>query len=563
MVLIMAHVPMAELKNIGQATVTGDDLTTHADNVIPAIMNEFVFVNGQYQPEKMIDSGKWQRVRMIYSSLKSSLRLQMLENSANCEWQLLAKDGIYVSEAPRSIGDTVYMGPGNRVDMVMRCAQGGSMTLGSVNVDNDDFAQTEIITFSVMTSASAADGDLPRFHPYRPDYLADLYNSAASNVATNYVNFQGVAGSCTINGLAWDGGVTPVGHVETGSIQQWQVSGNDRHPFHLHVNSYQLGSLTGSTNGFHEEGDWHDVLLRPGNLGVGHYYFSVDTFVTKSVIHCHFLTHEDLGCMGYFDHTNDQTPVTTGLTGQAMTCSGASTGTDVYTASCNRVTTNDTPSMTPTMNTGASMTPTMNTGASMTPTMHTGASMTPTMHMNDYSDFVPQVVEFNNLTSITARRNKEEWLTESAGVCKDRKVKRFNVLSIKSVIQAPHFEMLNMVLDVQHRKQTIMRERAFLKLSIVDIDGNQAFNHEQNLFEETETLTHFIPAVNTTDNSVNENMKIGLQVNLTDANVPLSDMSDFFATVIEVGIRDGDVATAPKVYDCVRINSTGMKMDMP
>jgi hypothetical protein len=31
--------------------------------------------------------------------------------------------------------------------------------------------------------------------------------------------------------------------------------------------------------------------------------------------------------------------------------------------------------------------------------------------------YVPEVVEFGNLTFITARRNKFEWLTPSAGVC--------------------------------------------------------------------------------------------------------------------------------------------------
>ena len=262
---------MSELKIIGESSVTGDDLTTHPDNVFPAGGNpDGILVNGQNRPQKELESGKWHRVRMIYSSLSTSVRFEMGTNTAGCEWHLLAKDGIYVSEAPRPLDSsntgTVYMGPGNRVDVVMRCSGVGSMMMSAVAVDSTDVGQSEIMEFVVVTSSTTPDGDLPRFNPYRPDYLADVYT--ATNVVTQLVDFKGAPRSCAINDQPWDGS-TPSGYIETGSIQEWDVRGNARHPFHLHVNSYQLSAVSGSTDGFYQEGDWHDVVMTPGTVLVG------------------------------------------------------------------------------------------------------------------------------------------------------------------------------------------------------------------------------------------------------------------------------------------------------
>jgi hypothetical protein len=187
------------------------------------------------------------------------------------------------------------------------------------------------------------------------------------------------------------------------------------------------------------------------------------------------------------------------------------------------------------------------------------------------SMFIPQVVEFGNRTSITARRNKNEWLTAAAEVCANTTVRRFNVLSIKSIVETPSEDMLNILVDIQHRKQSIIRDRAFLKLSILnntstssggddmmDIYENPMFYHEQNLFEESAVLTHFIPAINSTDDTVVKNLKLGLQVNATEAGI----CNTALAVVIEVGIRDdGDDAAADreaKVYDCVLVHGSSV-----
>ena len=254
----------------------------------------------------------------------------MTTNTADCEWFLLAKDGIYVENAPRDFGDTVYLAPGNRADVVLRCSSAGEVVLGSTNTAAGQVQQTNIVTLTVTASSAEAEADLPQFTPYRPDYLADLYTTTQATTDFSLL-FGRANGGCTINSVSWDG-TTALGSIETGSIQEWTVRGNDKHPFHLHVNSYQLKGVTDSS-GYFAAGDWHDVSYPPDSVSIDSYLFAVDSFVTKSVIHCHFLPHEDMGCMGYMQHTGDE-GATTGLTGHPMSCLGPSTGTDEYYSNC-------------------------------------------------------------------------------------------------------------------------------------------------------------------------------------------------------------------------------------
>jgi FtsP/CotA-like multicopper oxidase with cupredoxin domain len=330
MVLLMADTPVTNLieKYICE---TGDDLFTSPDNVYTQD-DEFVLVNGQYQPTGSVNQGEWTRLRLIFSGLSVALELQMTTNTAECEWFLLAKDGIYVEGAPRKLGDTVFLGPGNRADVVMRCSAVGEVVLGSTNTASDQAQQTNIVTLTVEASTASPDQDLPQFTPYHPDYLADLYTS--TNTSTFDLSFAFGGGGCTINGESWDGS-TSLGSMEMGSIQEWTVSGINKHPYHLHVNSYQLKDVT-DDSGYFKDGDWHDCLYPPSGVSVDKTLFAVDSYVTKSIIHCHFLPHEDKGCMGYMQHTGDH-GATTGLTGHAMWCLGTSTGSAEYYNNCTLV----------------------------------------------------------------------------------------------------------------------------------------------------------------------------------------------------------------------------------
>eukprot|EP00811_Abedinium_folium_P026620 NODE_3943_length_1958_cov_4.578919.p2 GENE.NODE_3943_length_1958_cov_4.578919~~NODE_3943_length_1958_cov_4.578919.p2 ORF type:complete len:300 (+),score=81.21 NODE_3943_length_1958_cov_4.578919:72-971(+) len=64
---------------------------------------DFWLVNGLYRPVVTIAPGEWQRWRLIYAGYSDTKVVFAL---SDCEVQLLAKDGIYISDYPREISET-------------------------------------------------------------------------------------------------------------------------------------------------------------------------------------------------------------------------------------------------------------------------------------------------------------------------------------------------------------------------------------------------------------------------------------------------------------------------
>jgi peroxiredoxin len=84
-----------------------------------------------------------------------------------------------------------------------------------------------------------------------------------------------------------------------GTAQQWKLNAlANSHPFHIHVNSFQVtGHLDGNGNPVDDGvGDWKDTLFVPEahTYTIRHRF---QDFAGKTVFHCHILDHEDQGMM--------------------------------------------------------------------------------------------------------------------------------------------------------------------------------------------------------------------------------------------------------------------------
>jgi len=89
---------------------------------------------------------------------------------------------------------------------------------------------------------------------------------------------------------------TPV-QIRIDSAEQWKVSaGGQNHPFHIHVNAFQVLKRIDPSGAITSMNVWRDTLF----LEEGHSYIirsRFADFLGKTVIHCHFLDHEDQGMM--------------------------------------------------------------------------------------------------------------------------------------------------------------------------------------------------------------------------------------------------------------------------
>jgi len=254
----------------------------------------YVVANGQFQPVVSLEPNTWVRLRMAYAALESRLELSV---SSGCEMQLLAKDGVYVRDAPRPIS-TAYLPSGGRADVALRCVNAGTYAMSSTagtqqGPGGGAVEQTTIMTLSVSGTDGGADATLPSLDYAYPCYLADLRDvSDGALITGKEISFdRGLA----INSAKFNHDV-PTFSVAVGAIEEWTIKGSEVHPFHLHVVPYQLQSNNNVDPAYFQAGDWHDTsFVDDGDTVRVH----MDSFTGEMIIHCHFLVHEDQGMMSW------------------------------------------------------------------------------------------------------------------------------------------------------------------------------------------------------------------------------------------------------------------------
>jgi len=93
-----------------------------------------------------------------------------------------------------------------------------------------------------------------------------------------------------------------LGYLTGGAVHEIHVWGMTRHPFHLHVNPYQLLDWADKLHDpYFKAGDWHDVFMHSDDRYADDapVRLQTDRFGQEMVIHCHFLDHEDEGMMAW------------------------------------------------------------------------------------------------------------------------------------------------------------------------------------------------------------------------------------------------------------------------
>ena len=169
-----------------------------------SIGQRFVTVNGMYHPiitsssssspssinsdtntnSNSIECGKWERWRMLYAGWQDlPLNFGVQDdnnNGANCEFYLLAKDGIYITDYPRgpmmttnndnnNNNNLLPIPPGGRTELMVRCNRTGTTkfeALGrrniltiQLNCDSDNDTDSDDVSNSNSTTTTIDDND--------------------------------------------------------------------------------------------------------------------------------------------------------------------------------------------------------------------------------------------------------------------------------------------------------------------------------------------------------------------------------------------------------------------
>jgi hypothetical protein len=217
--------------------------------------------------------------------------------------KLIAKDGIYLEDAPRAV-PKILLASGNRADVLVgcKCTQGPNCSatfasnvwtpasMASVGLGFDAaYKRTykgPIFSLKVRTPSLAAAGSLPELLPLklgfeRPCYVADLTAISEDKVDNHEIGFHfkstrdndalGMWGDHANNyedmfdhliggfyNISWDGDsdrlvhehAGPRGTIMMGSVQQWTIlpPAINYHPFHQHVQPFQIKRIDVNTS---------------------------------------------------------------------------------------------------------------------------------------------------------------------------------------------------------------------------------------------------------------------------------------------------------------------------
>ena len=254
-------------------------------------------VNGMVNPVLSSQPGQTQLLRLANFSADIWYRLEM----GGTKFSVLAEDANPVGRVVQR--KTLLLPPGKRFDVLVTWPEAGSYKLRTLTYnqgpDGDVYDEQVLMTVNVAGE--------PVVTPTQPTTMGPLPDLGAATVdlrRTVVFSEDNKAGKFFINGEQFNGKTmyTP----KLGTVEEWtikNVTGED-HPFHIHVNDYQVMSVNGQP---YNAVSLQDIVRLPAKGEVVIRQRFAD-FTGKFVFHCHILAHEDNGMMAIVDVTEDGKP---------------------------------------------------------------------------------------------------------------------------------------------------------------------------------------------------------------------------------------------------------------
>ena len=315
--------PWTTCCNTSDAAAYPFKITANQDSII---------VNGAYQPRIVVPQNGWQRWRMLNAAIQPMLGLTIVTNLvtfdlAPCQIALIAKDGVYMPQIPRTV-TAMYMGSANRAEVLVKCS--GSVgqeyylvsgatgiaanpqgTLPECTPDDPgcDFFHGLAATIEVGPPDSSQVALVDEScTPLRSSYAADMRTYPSNKVAQQMMSMTDLpAFGCNINDQWFKFPTENPFVVTVGTVVDLMVQFANHHAFHIHVQPFQLVQLDNtmlapgvSFTNYFKQGDFHDTLMFNGfsdALVPLRINVAGARYPGYAVAHCHILPHEDEGCM--------------------------------------------------------------------------------------------------------------------------------------------------------------------------------------------------------------------------------------------------------------------------
>lgn len=240
-------------------------------------------INGQLLPTIRIDPGEVQRWRIINASHLENMDLHIAEH----DFTALCYDGNPLPES--QITDHVVMVPGNRADILVKAKQPGRYA-----IYKDPKQKKENIIAWLEVSDSKVK-EMPLFSGPLPgrEHLQPIAENEVTFGRRMEFGMSGAAAGThyVINGKPFS--CEDPWQIPLNAVEEWEITNQtaESHPFHIHVNPFQMIEGGGVT-----PGTWLDTVNLPPFERI-RFRTRFKTYTGTFVFHCHNLTHEDIGMM--------------------------------------------------------------------------------------------------------------------------------------------------------------------------------------------------------------------------------------------------------------------------
>jgi FtsP/CotA-like multicopper oxidase with cupredoxin domain len=282
----------ADLRGIEERVIALNDvrvrkgqLPTSDDQLNPRFFGPLL-VNGVQNPRMTIRPGEVQHWRLANISATMWFRPTL----DGTKFHVLAEDGNPVEDVEKR--RALLLPPGKRYDVLV-VGQPGRTKLRTLHFDQG-FVKVPNKTLATIRSEGhpTAPVDMPTTVSTFDD-LGDAEVARRRKVVFSQPVEDGNI-EFLINGEAFDPHVINY-RPRLGTVEEWVIKDitKEFHPFHIHVNDFQVMSINGEP---YDANGLQDVVALPPHGEVVIRQRFAD-FTGKFVFHCHILDHEDLGMM--------------------------------------------------------------------------------------------------------------------------------------------------------------------------------------------------------------------------------------------------------------------------
>jgi suppressor of ftsI len=265
----------------------GDSIVLDAANINPTKPTTRL-VNGLLRPRFGLRSGETQLWRIanvgadiFYDVQLTGHRLHVIAEDGSPVWRVWSRKHLVLP-------------PGKRYDVLVQGGKPGRYAFRTLKFDEGFqlLPTKKLASVTVRGPAATPDLDLPRALDTPAESPAHLPVRRQRTFTFSFdFNDKQFA---HINGEPFNPHETNVAPL-VGSVEEWKLRNvtTEDHPFHIHVNDFQVMKVNGRP--YHARG-LQDVVIIPkhGSVVIRNPF---DRFTGHYVFHCHILGHEDAGMM--------------------------------------------------------------------------------------------------------------------------------------------------------------------------------------------------------------------------------------------------------------------------